>query len=489
MTLRARKTLRKRNTKERALKGFNPTFISQDPPKNVIGFMLEEGDQIGYCSAVKLQSGERALMTAWHVWKHATSVRGPSGNKLSTGQFELLAYSQSKQLDFVLAKGPSGWESVLGFKARPLLPVNDLSKGRCVFFTQHQKDATRDSGKWWAHAANVLEFDGDDVLIECLSHPGDSGLPIFSQQGTKITTMLLGGRQGQEVNRAAAIPPIPGLTVPDSKVFKTTESLYVANRVVDIEEDLDDPVREFDLVVGGKPLIIKSRKGGITIASLRDEAFVPKGKDWASWAEESDSENECDRPGNGQPQITPLGKQKGIACPPPAEQGMPAKAEEAVSTSSLEKQEATPPPPAPKRAPKTKEQKAEQRKAYRERRKARRGSPSVTKPKVPASLEENIMKAVDFDRLAKKVEETVLARLAASRVQPPLRRPSQASTGGGNLSLRPQASSLSAPAPTKRLSALQALSQAGDSKRSSSQTSWVAAAKNTAGPRPVPKQS
>ncbi|WCH76245.1 P1-P2 fusion protein [Ageratum virus 2] len=275
---------KKMKTKERALNGFKPTFLPGTPPRGVIGEALDSlGARIGYFSCVKLQGGGRALMTAAHVWKDATSFQGPAG-KIRKEEASIVM--GSKKLDFILFEGPLNWGSLMGMSAKPLFTTDKLSRGQHVMYINRE-------GSWKAQVCNLLSFECDGfVPTECLTIPGDSGLPIFDPKGSRVVAMHVGSYTETENNRATAIPPIPNFTVPDTQYYKPVESLYIANKLVDLQEDFDAP--EIDVIVGDTLFSVKTKKGAISVAKEKplSSQWVPKsGMYWADYEDDEDLES------------------------------------------------------------------------------------------------------------------------------------------------------------------------------------------------------
>ncbi|WCH76244.1 P1 protein [Ageratum virus 2] len=456
---------KKMKTKERALNGFKPTFLPGTPPRGVIGEALDSlGARIGYFSCVKLQGGGRALMTAAHVWKDATSFQGPAG-KIRKEEASIVM--GSKKLDFILFEGPLNWGSLMGMSAKPLFTTDKLSRGQHVMYINRE-------GSWKAQVCNLLSFECDGfVPTECLTIPGDSGLPIFDPKGSRVVAMHVGSYTETENNRATAIPPIPNFTVPDTQYYKPVESLYIANKLVDLQEDFDAP--EIDVIVGDTLFSVKTKKGAISVAKEKplSSQWVPKsGMYWADYEDDEDLESKNIQSRPPAPKIEAESKQPEVVSAVVAPPTPPAR----------------PTTPDGLYVPPPKRERTAAEHARRARNKAKRAAKKTETTRPPlGSLEENLIRAVDLDRLARRVEEMIFAQVKSRTHVRPSRKSSGTSTAGRNPSRAHPGSSSSGHAPSQSSKPKWAASQRGVKAESPTRHSWRTAAPSSAGPKPGPK--
>lgn len=200
--------------KEKAVKGFITYSIEQNPPRNsVLLVTYEDGSHAGYATCVRLYNGEIALLTAAHVVKNAAGGKIAStrnGNKIPLGEFKEVILNLEQ--DFALLAGPPCWESLLAAKTAELIPADQLGRGK---FTIHHFDGSN----WLASNGEAVGTDGGFISTLCNTDKGFSGTPLFC--GKRIMGVHLGGHHQQNINLAAPIPLVAGLTGPGYK-FETT---------------------------------------------------------------------------------------------------------------------------------------------------------------------------------------------------------------------------------------------------------------------------
>lgn len=454
------KKSRKLKTKERALNGYKPTFVPGTLPRGVIGEALNaQGLRVGYFSCVKLQGGGRALMTPVHVWKHTSTFQGPNG-KIAKDEAKIVM--GSKSLDFLLFEGPLNWGSSMGMSAKPLLPADRVSRGQHILYV------CRDD-EWKAQVCNILAFNDDGFIsTECATTPGDSGLPIFDPKGSRIMAMHVGSYMEKECNRATAIPPIPNMTVPDTQYYKPVESLYVANKLVDLQEDFDG--HDVDVVVGDSLYSVKVKKGAISVAKEK-EPWVPKYGEY--WGDIEDDEDFESKNSQGRPPASKIGAEN--------------KQPEVVTAATPPPPEARPTTPEGLYVPPPKRERSEKEHARRARSKARRAAKKTAEARPPlGSLEENLLGAIDLNRLAKRVEDMIFQQVKSRTHVRPSRNYSGTSTPGGSQHQAPRASMSSESARSPSSKVRWAASPSGVKAESPTRHSWRTAASSSDGPKPGP---
>nr|UVK78417.1 MAG: polyprotein [Plant associated polerovirus 3] len=198
--------------KEMAVRGSVPIKIRQSPPKNsVVEISHSDGSHAGYGSAIMLQNGMPAMITAEHVITSGSTVHGvKTGNSLKIDVFKPVLVS--KKLDLAIFYGPSQWTSLLGVKTSQFVNHSRVTKGPVSCYTLVDGQWEADCGK----VTGIRELSGVPVAtVISNTDDGYSGSPYYC--GKTIQGIHIGCDEGLNHNLMALIPAIRGLTAPDYK--------------------------------------------------------------------------------------------------------------------------------------------------------------------------------------------------------------------------------------------------------------------------------
>lgn len=198
--------------KEMAVRGSVPIKIRQSPPKNsVVEISHSDGSHAGYGSAIILQNGMPAMITAEHVITPGATVHGvKTGNSLKMDVFKPVLVS--KKLDLAIFYGPSQWTSLLGVKTSQFVNHSRVTKGPVSCYTIVDGQWEADCGK----VTGIRELAGVPVAtVISNTDDGYSGSPYYC--GKTIQGIHIGCDEDLNHNLMALIPAIRGLTAPDYK--------------------------------------------------------------------------------------------------------------------------------------------------------------------------------------------------------------------------------------------------------------------------------
>nr|UHS71648.1 MAG: polyprotein P2ab [Sobemovirus sp.] len=233
-------------------------------PKSYVLLKLH-GQVIGAGSRVVID-GVDYLLTAYHVWDREPDALSKNGKEVSLPKVEATYYSSDKDMDFSLVQLPLGIWSNLGVQSARVKPLSTRAS-----VTLYGGSASQELISSFGRATCV---DGVNIHHHASTNRAWSGSPLYDSRNCVVGVHLGFGELGQ-YNRASNIGFI-------ARILSSQETMPPDLNFVEITEDeLYDRPYDFNTytIHGFSDVKIKNR-----------EYYIPKGKDWSTYAEDDDDE-------------------------------------------------------------------------------------------------------------------------------------------------------------------------------------------------------